>query len=232
VPPDAAFDFYKDRGVVLEADKVLPGDSDVRYLENVLLSPSHNPFGPTHPDGIYVIDGRNKDIVIRNVRVLGTLMLFNLGHADMVTVTGSVNLAPEVPNYPSLMVHGRLTLAASQQELSEPLLGVNFNPPGTPFLGATDAVADDEYPSIIRSIVFVRREMWLSTPHTTVEGVVICRNKIKSDASAWLELRHRPTLAEDPPPGFYVPDGTIRVGAFTWEQVERPAISVPALPEG
>ena len=42
----------------------------------------------------------------------------------------------------------------------------------------------------------------------------------------------RPTLAEDPPPGFYVPDGTIRVGAFTWEQVERPAISVPALPEG
>ncbi len=188
-------------------------------MEGIVLSPDQNPFGATNVEGIYVVDAAGDDIVIRDVRILGTLFVTGLGRNGLVTITGSINAAPASKSLPAILVDGDFYLALSSALLDEQLLGVNLNPLGTPYLGHDDDLADDVYPSLIQGLVYSKKDLTLGAGYTTVRGLIISEKKVLSESGAVLEVSYDPGIAEDPPPGFFLPDGSVRIGAFTWEQV-------------
>ena len=55
---------------------------------------------------IYVIDCGGQSIMVQNMRLAGTLVLLNTGSNS--AIQGSVNMAPSVANYPTLLVSGSL----------------------------------------------------------------------------------------------------------------------------
>ncbi|MFG0284593.1 MAG: hypothetical protein ACF8R7_09245 [Phycisphaerales bacterium JB039] len=122
-------------------------------LEKVVLSPDVNPFGaPAGGAGLYYIDCAGATIIVRNLRVLGTLILLDPGPGSQVR--GSVRMDPVEVNYPALLVRGDIEIDTSALDLSELLLNVNFNPAGAPFTGSADADRLDSYPSRFTGIVY------------------------------------------------------------------------------
>lgn len=218
VPGDAVFDYYVDEATIIDVDD-LPGGLTTRRLEQIVLSPASNPYGLLDPEGLYFIDCDGLDLLIRNLRVHGTLIIKGAGANSRVA--GSVFWTPAVSNFPVLLVKGRkpFGLALSATDLSEAAVGTNLNPAGSPYLGEEDADLSDTYPSVIRGLIYTDHDLVLQPSHNRIEGVILSGAKVRSDPSAVLDLTYDPAFAEDPPPGFFVPDGNIRLAASSWARV-------------
>ena len=59
-------------------------------IEDILLSPSSNPFGPTNPNGLYYIDCGNQELTIKNCRIIGTLIIRSTV-IDEITIESAIN---------------------------------------------------------------------------------------------------------------------------------------------
>ncbi len=213
LPASTAFDTYVASGTSIPVSS-LPTVLGKPQLTKLVLGPASNPYGMPDPNGIYIIDCQNTSITISNVRIVGTLVLLNPGLNT--TVSGSVRWVPAISGYPCLMVKGALTLSMSSSNLSESSMGVNFNPPGTPYIystGSTDTDQSDFYPSSITGLVYASGAVTTSGSNTV--SMLMVGGTLSIGGT--LTLAYDATFNNSPPPGFYTVTMTPSQG--TWRQV-------------
>lgn len=197
-PPKDGQDFHLD-----DIEFRLNCASCPRTIEGVLLSPAQNPYGArtTNASGIYVIDCQLQPLVIRNSRIVGTLLLKNPGAGS--AVTGSVNWEAAVENLPVLLTDGNLTISTSTAVLQEKTTKSNFNPTGTPYRyvgGVADADAVDTYPSLMSGLIYSSAGLTFSN-HPCIRGCVAAAGGVVISGS-FLDLTFDDRYAQMPPPGF------------------------------
>jgi hypothetical protein len=221
--PATVFDDYLSNGTYISWASLPTLDASTSKLERVVLSPNSNPFGTTNPEGIYIIDCQGKSLQIGTCRILGTLVLINVGAAT--GVYEPIFWETALSNYPALLVSGTFTFNTPDSQLSESSASVNFNPPGTPYQGFEDIDLADTYPSVINGLVYVSGDAQdTSSPsRIAVNGVWVVGNTLTITPSStknyvYLDLTYDPKFHENPPPGFGG-DALMKISAGTWRQV-------------
>gem|GEM_PF-595789 len=200
MPGPNVFDYYLTHGTLIDINDI-PLSTGRRLIEKIVLSPGNNPYGSgiTNPEGIYVIDCKNQDIRIKLVRLVGTLVLLNPGSGS--DVDNDQHWEPAAPNFPVLMVQGDMTFNwHGEHTLRESMAGVNYNPPHTPYQDQSDADQSDEYPGLIKGLVYVAGN--LTVNHGCVmEGVTVIGGYL-SMSGVTMDLTYDPVFLYNPPPGF------------------------------
>jgi Tfp pilus assembly protein PilX len=198
-------------------DTSLPANAYV--MDRVLLSPTSNPYGSTNAQGIYILNCQNQNVTIGPCRIVGTLVLLNAG--SNTTIQGPIIWEPAVPGYPAFLTASPLTISVnSSVGLSEATLGVNFNPPGTPYPfvgGNTNATASDGYPSIINGLIYCGGDLTVSSS-PTINGCIISAGSIQLN-SASLNLTYGNASYAYPPPGFSTTLPALYPVPGSWERV-------------
>jgi len=203
--PVHVFDYYTSHGTTIPASALYNSSSGSYMIQNCLLSPANNPFGPTDPNGIYIINlgSLGGAITIQNCRIVGTLVILNANGNSQIA--GSVNWAPATVGYPCLLVQSTsgsaFALNYSNAALVEAAVGVNLNPPSTPYNGVSNTTTTDAYPSQIAGLMYFSGNLTVSN-YATVRGTVIANGSL-TFASGTLSITYDPTYASLPPPGFY-----------------------------
>ncbi len=196
-------------------------DGDGRhYIEEVVLSPQSNPYGAgnTSPEGIYVVDCQGQIIIVRDVRIVGTLVLLDPNSNSRIS--GQLNWQPAVANYPALMVRGSMQLRFTGDPLDEGAEGVNFNPAGTPYPypdGTSDTDQSDSYPSVLKGLVYVS-DYLTADGSSSISGSVVAGTKFTASEPQALTLTYDGVYLNDPPPGF-VAQIKMKIDPATWQQV-------------
>ncbi|MCH9057113.1 MAG: hypothetical protein IIB55_00640 [Planctomycetes bacterium] len=210
IPAPVLFDDYAARAVPIPFASLPSG-----RIEDVVLSPGNQPFtGVTHPAGLYVIDCQGANITLRNCRIVGTLILLNVGASSRISE--AVLMEPARPGEPTLLVQGSITIRLRQFLLSEPDLGTNFNPVGTPYEGVEDSTIDDRYPSEIRGLIYVSGTL-SCRDRAVFDGVVLAGRLECSDTFI---VRHDRAIQKAPPDGF-VEQYHYTVQPGTWERAVK-----------
>ena len=193
-------DFYIDDISVVET-------GTAHRISRQLLSDAENPFGPTNSEGIYLIDCENKELLIEHSRIVGTLVLSNVGPNSQVA--GPISWKPAVAGLPALMVNDDFRIYQSGAGLSETNEIANFNPPSTPDdqLGS-NSDQTDIYPSIIQGVVYANGNLFIADGATFNESALIAEQSVYFSGS--VRLTHSGTILRNPPPGFST-DEEIRV---------------------
>ena len=210
-PPTTVCSYYQQTGTAVSISSI-PSTT----IQNVLISPSSNPYGNTDANGVYVIDCQGNNLTIQQCRIVGTLVLLNPGAATQIG--SGVVWRAAVSNYPCLIVNGSLTISSSGSYLSEGG-NYNFNPSGTPYpwpTGTSNTTMTDSYPPAVMGLVY-------AAGNITLQGTEFAANVISAGgtftgaASTNLYLNYDPTYYNSPPPGF----GPIQmlVSPGSWQQV-------------
>lgn len=195
-PDNSTFSPYSSTGGAI-AISTIPVVNSIRTIENVVLSAASNPYGAVNGQGIYVIDCQSQSLRIRNARIVGTLVLLNAGSSSKIEQ--SVNWQAAVSNYPALLVQGDFVIDMSAVALSELAQGVNFNPVGSEYQGASDSDTGDSYPSQITGLVFISGDSTLSTS-PTIDGAVVTLGT--TQVTGTTTLTYEDIYLTNPPPGF------------------------------
>lgn len=195
---------FKPDGFLLDGAVCREEGSD-RTIARELLSPSRNPYGASaNPLGIYLIDLASQDLIIRDSRIVGTLVLLKPGSGTTIGNNTPLQWEPGVAGYPILMVDGgKVTIDPSNNGLVESQLHRNFNPAGTPYQGAEDNDQLDTYPSKLNGMLF-SNDSFTFANQTTIQGAVLSSERI--DIFGTLNLSHNSTYYQNPPPGFSGPE--------------------------
>jgi hypothetical protein len=208
IPGTSVFDYYVANAVMIDINSI-SGDT----MDRALLSPSSNPYGPTHPSGLYAVNCRGRRIRIRDSRIHGSLILLDTGSGSMVE--NGINWEVYDPNYPALMVRGSFDYRVAS-DLSETGSGnTNFNPAGSPYEGVSDTDTTDTYPARIKGLVYTSGNLTVSTD-MMVEGAVIAGAAV--NVSGTLAVAHDSSLALNPPRGFENPNRAMVPSAGSWKQ--------------
>ena len=203
--PVTVYDYYVTNGTPI----TVPG----YVIEKQLLSPTSNPYGPTDPQGIYVVDCGGQRLTISNARIVGTLVVLRAGSGSEIRPT--VNLEPAVANFPVLLVDGSFMVDTGAGVLSESTTGINFNPPGTRFDGVEDSDLEDTYPAVIKGLVYVSNDLTTSND-AAFEGVVVVGNTFIGTDN--VTVNYQGSFLANPPPGFTGPP-RMYTSPGTWKRV-------------
>ena len=85
--PASVFSSYAGTSINYAA---LPVSGPTAMLEDLVLSPASNPYGPVDsPNGVYVIDCQGQNLTIQRVRIVGTLIVLNPGSASISSPSAS-----------------------------------------------------------------------------------------------------------------------------------------------
>lgn len=185
-PASTAFDYYLANGTAINYGS-LPSKSggSGRVLQDVLLSPTSNPFGTgLNPRGIYVINCEGSEILVRNMRIVGTLVLINLPSSGSA-IDGTVAFEQAIPGYPVLMAEGNLAIQFDSTGLLGALLGA--------------------VPSRIRGPAYVSGNVTIPSGSPVFEGSLVVGGTLSVSAAA--TFRHV-NLYTPPPPGLRKPSPT------------------------
>jgi len=170
-------------------------------IEKTLLSPTDNPYGPTNPNGLYYINVGSSELIIRECRIYGTLLV--------EVTTGRVRIGDKVlmesfrSDYPTLIVTGNLDI---EMESGVNVLNeaddaeTNLNPPGSPFEGVSDSDTSDDYPNEIRGLVHTTREVTTLKNTSTIRGGLICEGQLMFGGDA--RVIFDTSLPDNPPMGY------------------------------
>ncbi len=212
LPSGSALSYYTSHGTAISYASLPSGGT----IQQCVLSPSSNPFGSqTNPQGIYVIDCAGQNIKIQNARIVGTLVLLNTGSTSIIQ--GSVNMAPAVANFPTLLISGPMQFAYTSAALNESTAG-NLNPPGTPYNGVANTTATDTYPSVIQGLVYVSgNAAFSSVGSATMRGGLVVAGTLNVQGT--FNMTYDPTWYQKPPPGFFVTPPPMVVSPGTWVRV-------------
>lgn len=165
-------------------------------IEETVLSPAYNPYGSTHPEGIYLINHGSNSVTIRNARIVGTLIFVGSG---TVTISESVHWAPAVRNMPSILAQGEVHLRISDSPLREDNVGRSLNPPGTPWQGNEDHDTYDVYPSLLTGLIYSASRVRFNGD-VTIHGLALSADRIRSDRNVY--ITHDDIYSRFPPPAF------------------------------
>ncbi len=140
-------------------------------MQKTAISASRNPYGSTNSSGVYVIDCGGAHMTLRDSRIIGTLVVKNVG---TLTLAGSLFLQSSSASMPALIVDGAMDVQLSTTDLSEATFLTNFNPSGVAYQGGTDIDVSDFYPSQIRGMVAVFGNLTIQSSGTlNVVGPVL-----------------------------------------------------------
>lgn len=212
MPDSDLLDYYLALGERISLGS-LPMTAGAPTLERLLLSPSSNPFGSTNELGIYIIDCAGGNFIARDVRIVGTLVLLNA--TGLVTVSGNSLLEPAYDWMPSLLVQGNLTFSGNNSGPSEAGIGVNLNPPHTPYEYVSDATLDDNYPGQIRGVSYVSGNITFSGVRQNFVGTVIAGGNIRIQGGITVHMTYDPGVATLPPYGFFDDVGALAIDPST-----------------
>ncbi|MDZ4659278.1 MAG: hypothetical protein SH868_17025 [Bythopirellula sp.] len=211
--PDTSsvFEYYIANGTPITYSQLPAG-----RIEQVVLSASNNPYGTqvVNPQGIYVIDCQGNQVTVRNSRIQATLVFLNANAG--VQLSNSILWQPAIANFPALLVQGNVSMNWQHSiELSEPSLGINFNPSHTPYQSVSDADLTDRYPGLITGIVYMTGE-WITDGQTKIQGTVVVGSNV--DTALTVNLTYQSSFFMNAPPGFTA--GTeMELAPGTWKQV-------------
>jgi hypothetical protein len=191
-------------------------------MQNCLLSATSNPYGAPNPNGIYYITlPGNKNITITNCRIVGTLLI-SAPNKDNINIQGPVEWEPAAGGYPILVVSGsacQVTLSGNPTWLSETQANVNFNPPGTPYLGQTNSNLLDDYPPQYRGIIHIMGGVSSTVSlnaNAYIWGTVIADCPVTTTAEC--TLVHNSAIYASPPLGYSMGNAMIEVpGTWRWD---------------
>lgn len=192
-PPASIADTWAAMGAIIPY-----GSIGGRKIEKVLIAPGLTLFGsPANAQGIYVIDCGGDKLDVEDIRVYGTLVVLN---CTTCTIGRAVRFDPAAAGYPSLIVEGNIEFKAANATLSESSANVNFNPPGAPWQGATNATKSNTYATGFSGIVLATNDVDI-TRSITVVGCLLALGDLSFAAGA--NLTADPQLVATPPPGFF-----------------------------
>ncbi len=219
MPPSSVYDFYA------ASAASIPFGNTGGDIERTLLSPAQNPWGATDPDGIYAISVPNASrLRIRECRIVGTLVV-NLGSGAELEIGSAVNWAPASSRAPMLVVRaasgGAVRIRNGSSNLSESSIGVNLNPPHTPYNGVSDSSRNTSYPAELRGVIHI-----VGSATTTIEDSTRIVGALASEgsvnASGGATVIHDPTLLTNAPEGYTAAAsrmGPVR-GTWRWESMD------------
>lgn len=215
MPDSGVLTMYKNLGTVIPSAST---------LEKFVLGPGNNPWSPgaTNADGVYVLNIAS-NITIRRARIHGTLVISGAGRT--VTIEDVIFMHPARADYPVLITDADVVLkfTGGSGTLSESGQGVNFNPPGAPYLGESDSDTADTYPSEIRGLIHVRGTVKFELP-ARVAGAIICESSDGSDAvrvGDHAAIVYDNQLTAAPPMG-YTKSVSMAVQPGTWKRAVVP----------
>lgn len=165
-------------------------------LRRALLSPASNPYGSVNAQGLYVINCGGQNIELRDVRIVGTLIILNPGTGSIIR--GGISLEP-LGGRPSLIVQGPMQFALESSTLSELLAGTNFNPPSTPYNGSGNSLFLDTFPSVFGGLIYVSGDASITQP-ATFNGVLVVGGEVS--VTAPVTMTFDSSIASAPPEGF------------------------------
>jgi hypothetical protein len=191
-------------------------------LRGYNLTPTHNPVGSPNANGIYALDPGNRDVVIQNIHIRGTLIIYNLD-GRTVSISSTAWLEPGPLNYPVLMIYGtnvELSMQLSTSLLSEltatrvtpygsgnlTVLGVDFNENG---------LLLDTIVSSVRGIVYAPgARVRLGNSGWTMSGCLISR---RFEAEDSVRIEHDLSVLNVLAPGFL--DAGMRIVQGTYREI-------------
>ena len=191
--------------------------SGTRVLEKQLLSPSVNPYGSVNAEGIYIINCSSQNVVVSRSRIVGTLVFVNPGVGT--TIQDSVAFEAAVYNYPVVLANNDINIALSSAALNEATVGINLNPPGTPYPyigGSSNTTATDSFVSKITGLVYSADDLAISGA-SNLTGVVLANDDIDVNATS-TTLSYGNVYLNEPPPGFDSGAISMKVSPGTWQR--------------
>jgi hypothetical protein len=195
---------------------ISPGSS----IDKQVLGPGCNPYGAPNANGVYVIRSSN-DITLTNTRIYGTLIIINPGKT--VTIGGQVNITPIRTDFPTLIINGNCVMqfTSSGTPLSEAAQGVNYNPPGAPYGGISDADKLGAYPSEIRGLIHVTGTLTLAKDGVIRGGILCEAAPLLSDAVVIQDDREifYDSRLFSSPPRWYTTSVPMKVVSGSWIQI-------------
>lgn len=200
IPNKDVLDYYIADATEIDIDD-LPEVDGQKRIENLLLSASSNPIsGDLNAQGLYYLDCKLKDLLIRNCRFACTLVLKKPKNGSVIGQ--SMHWTAHVSNFPILLVEGEMEFALRSSPLSESDLGVNLNPPGTPYRGVEDGTTSTVYPSLLQGLIYTSKKIELKDifGEQVIYGQIITDSEIKTTGD--LRIQSRDIYRLNPPPGF------------------------------
>ena len=188
-----------------------------RGLQNVLLSPSSNPYGSTNPYGIYVIEPGVGRLTVSNVRVVGTLIILDSA-SDRVIIGGGVLMQPAFDWMPSLLVRGDASFMGTNTGPSESVANANFNPTHTPFNFEHDDDRVDTFPGRIEGVSYVSGVAVFALPRQNIRGTMIVGNDVRMLGATTVQITYDSGVTTLPPVGFFDDLGGLALdpSSITW----------------
>lgn len=147
-------------------------------ISDVVLSPTFNPFGMPNFAGLYVINCADQKIVIKNCRIIGTLILINPKSDSKIEA--AINWQPALADYPALIVSGNMITIEPDQDLNEDEREVDFSLFGESGYGDNE----DVFPNLITGTIYidgdldVKKETHISGPVIVTGNVALKDNAI------------------------------------------------------
>jgi hypothetical protein len=204
--PATAFDYY------LSAGTSVSGSGNPITVQLLVLSPDQASLGGSrNTQGIYVLDCQNKQVIIQNCRIVGTLVVLNPGTGSVIQ--GSVNWKPAVKGFPCLLVKGgTIAIKIAQAKLAENTTDkVSYNPPGTPDdAGVSNDTYTDQYASGIFGLVYVNSDVSVANAATVYN--LICSGTL-SVSNTYYPGYDSASL-DNPPPGFTAGSVVLQTGSY------------------
>ena len=204
----AVWEYYLNNGTTINMASI-PSQT----IERTVLSAASNPYGATNPQGIYIIVTGGQTLHIRNARIKATLVV--ISPAAAVEIESQIHWEPPSKNFPALLVDGSLTMEwLGGTNLSESLVGANFNPAGTPYENVADSDQSDVYPGVIKGLVYCADNLGVTNP-CVVQGQIIVEGA--ASITSPLTIAYGGVPAAFPPPGFAY-GSVMRVIPRTWRR--------------
>jgi hypothetical protein len=193
-----------------------------RAIENRLLSSSVNPWGAANPAGVYrIVVPASRTLFVRSSR-LSALLVVELGFGSSVEFTQLV-WEPPSPALPSLITSGGNLLGGIRFDgggpLGEPTIGVNLNPPTSPFEGASNTTTTDSFTPVYRGLFHITGAF---APvdidsDAVFEGSLVSAAAVVIDGDATFTTL--PSLIASPPAPYVASGPGMRIvrGTYRWE---------------
>jgi len=187
----------------------------VGTIEQIVLTPTYNPWGLADPNGLYFLNTGGNDLLLRNARIHGTLIIRAIGRT--VTLDDAVFLQNYRSDLPTLLVEGNLHVITHsvEESLSESVNRTNYNPAGAPYEGVYDSDTVDTYPNEIHGLIHLVGDLTLGQTARVV-GTILCNGTITCAGTN--TIVHDPTFYASPPEGYTSVEG-MRVAPGSWRQV-------------
>lgn len=192
-------------------------------ITRCVLSRAHNPYGSVSTNGMYFIRvPSGSTLRIRDCRIVASLFI-ELEKSAQFEVRDAVLWDGTGEDAPALVVTStgaaNVILSGTAGTLSESALGVNFNPPGTPYEGESDKDTSDTYPVELRGVFHI---VGSDAPVQIgsglgIVGTVICEGALQIGGNS--TIRYDPQVLADPPSAYRAGDAGMSpvLGTWRWE---------------